>query len=383
MKNHDEFRKDFPILEKIVYLDSSALVLKPKEVVNEMNNYFLDIAISPKTSETQLAIDIKNKYHFLKKQIATLVDAKESEVIITSSTTDSLNYLALLMEDFIKENDEIILSELNHSSNIVPWLELAKKKNAKVIMTNEILPKISDKTKIISFSQKSNSFEEVNDIEKISKAIAGKDIYLFNDAAQAIVSEKVSLKNSSAIVFSSNKIFGPMGIGALVIESSLLKKLKPKKFGGGALDYIQEDLEWKPKESNLAHEPGTPNVGGIYGFSKALEYFEKSLVFTNHLKDVSSYCFDELSKLKNIEVFNTRGNSIIIFKVKDVASQEVASYLGKRNIYVRSGHFCNLSNPLNRTDNYVRISFSFYSNKDDVDKFINELKNGGDFLDFL
>ncbi|MGL4343334.1 MAG: aminotransferase class V-fold PLP-dependent enzyme [Metamycoplasmataceae bacterium] len=381
----NKFRKDFPTINKITYLDSGALVLKPKIVIDAINYYYNEISISPRTSDTPLAIELKNKYNELKEQIAKLTDAKKNEVILTSGTTDSLNYLALMLEDLLLEQDEIILSRLNHSSNIVPWLEIAKRKKARIIYSDDILNDISTKTKIIALSQKSNSFEDDNKINKIKKYIQDKNIILVNDAAQAINSEKVSLKLCDVIAFSSNKIYGPTGMGALIIKENLLKKLKPKKFGGGAIDYIDPNGDWKTKETTLAHEPGTPNLAGIYGFSAALKYFDSlDLKEKNHyLKTLSKYTHKKLQEIPNIKIYSKPGNNIIIFNIQNVASQEVASFLGHRGVYLRSGHFCNSIIAFNNKIDYLRISLEIYNNNKDIDKLCSLLKKGGDFIDFL
>ena len=378
--------KDFPMLKNnVVYLDNAALVLKPKLVIDAITNYYTNISVSNRTKDSLLGILVDSTIKNTRSKIANLIDASAEEIIFTSGTTDSLNYSSLIFETLMKKDDEILLSKLNHASNIIPWIELSKKTRSKIVLTNDILNNITNKTKLICFAQTNNSFQAENNINAIYKRANEVGAFLINDAAQAIAHEKVSLKNSHAIVFSANKFYGPTGVGILAIQKEIIKKLPAKRFGGGAVAYITDDTNWENKESILMHEPGTMNIAGIFGLNAAIDYFNSlNLEETNkHINNLSNFLFDELSTINNVIIDSKRGDSILLFYIKGIEPQDVASYLGHNNIYVRSGIFCNhyLKKITNKT--YIRISLSFYNTKEDIIKLCEMIKKGGDFLGFI
>lgn len=373
---------DFPTLKKYTYLDSAALVLKPKAVVEAINYYYNELGISTRTSETKIANEIKNKYYELKNQISLLCDAKEKEIILTKNTSDSLNYFFMMFEYLLKKDDEIIVSSNSHASNITPLINMAQKVGAKVIVDSNILKHINSKTILVSLSQKGNAFDDENDHKQISKITRERGIFLLNDAAQAIISEKVSLKESDAIAFSANKIFGPTSMGVLIIKEEYLEKFKAKRFGGGSIDYINNELVIKTKDYPYAHEVGSWDFAGIYGFSAALTYFSKldQKEMNKYILELRNYLAKEAKTISNLEYIESKNNSVFLFRIKNIDSQEIANYLGTQDVYVRSGFFCN---PIFERDNnksYVRVSLAFYNTKEDIDILIKHLKEGGDFI---
>lgn len=378
-------RKEFAIADKIVYLDSAALALKPRCVVDAINYYYSEIGISSRTSETPFANIIKKKYNQLKSQVAKLLDCNKEEIILVHNATDGLNYFALLIEPLISEDDEIIVAHMAHSSNILPLLFLARRKKAKLIISNDIISKISSKTKIIAMSQISNSIPDQNDFEKISNISRKKNIILINDAAQAIIHESVSLKKAEAICFSANKIFGPTAGGILAIQKSLLQKLEPKRYGGGSLAFLDNNLNVEFKDIPFAHEPGSLDCATIFGFVAALEFFDSldKKAMHEHIYNLSCYAYQNLSKIKNLEIFSNQGDPIIIFRIKNISSQEIANSLGHKGVYVRSGYFCNPILDHSSNSDFVRISLNIYNNKNDIDQLVKLVLEGGDFLDFL
>lgn len=179
-------------------------------------------------------------------------------------------------------------------------------------------------------------------MKKIHQKSKKYGAYLINDAAQAIAHEKVSLNDCDVIVFSSNKIYGPTGMGALVIEKDLLEKIVPQKWGGGQVQSIGSGCEWSAKNDIKKFEPGTPNFAGIFQFNAAIDFINSlGYELINKLETaVANYCYDELKTIDGIEIDSKRGDKIILFNIKNIPSQDIASYLGHNNIYVRSGVFC-------------------------------------------
>ena len=378
--------KDFPMLKNnLVYLDNAALTLKPQIVIDAITNFYTNVSISNRTQDSVLGIEVDSKINQTRKKVAKLLDCNDDEVIFTSGATDSLNYASLLFEKLLTKDDEILLSKLNHSSNIIPWIEMAIRSGAKIVLSTEILKDISEKTKLICLAQVNNSFQASENLDLIYKRAKEVGAYLINDAAQAVAYQKTSFKNSDVIAFSTNKFYGPTGFGVLAIKKEILDQCDAKRYGGGSVDYITANNEWKSKDSILMHEPGTMHLAGIFGLNASLDYFNSlDLEEVNkYIDDLAKYLFDDLSKIDNVRISSKRGDSIVLFYVKGIEPQDVSSYLGHNNIYVRSGFFCNQYLKHIKDKAYIRISLSFYNTKEDIDKLCSSIKKGGDFLGFL
>ncbi|WP_029513256.1 aminotransferase class V-fold PLP-dependent enzyme [Mycoplasmopsis primatum] len=384
MKN--DLRKYFPMADKIVYLDNAALALKPNEAIEACSNFYNNYSVSTRTNDSPLGIHSNQVMKNLRSKIAFLTDANEDEVIFTSGTTDSLNKCAIMLSKILKKSDEIILHAYNHSSNFAPWINLAQQKGLKInIVTDEdILNFINKNTKIVALSQITNNYQIDIDMEKVYKKTQEVGAILINDAAQAIVYDNVSLKNCDIIAFSANKFYGPTGFGALIVKKDILNLINPPTLGGGSIADIEKDGSCIVKTSIEAFEPGTANLAAIYMFDKAIDFFHKHIGYTKSkqiLLELSHYLYDQLITISNIEIYSKRDDHIILFNVKNVNAQDVAHYLGIHNIYVRAGIFCaHYLKKVKDHNSYVRLSLGVYNNKEDIDKFLKVLKNGGDFL---
>ncbi|WP_373434818.1 aminotransferase class V-fold PLP-dependent enzyme [Metamycoplasma equirhinis] len=388
-----EFKKYFPMFlnnPNIVYFDNAALTFKSQSVIDSGTEFYEKYSISTRTADSELGIKISQKLAIARESIANFVDAKGSELIFTSGTTESLNLIASMLSDII-DDGEIILTYFNHSSNIVPYLENFKEKNIsiKYCETEEdILTSINRQTKIVALAQANNNFSVKYNLDKIYSKCKKYNAILINDAAQAIAHEKVSLKNGDVIAFSSNKIFGPTGMGALIIKSDLLEKLSPKKFGGGQVQNIGENFNWNSHTNITKFEPGTPNFAGIFQFQSAIEFlklldYKKINTVENKL---ANYIYEKLSEIPNLFIASNKGDKIVLFNIKNIPAQDIASYLGHNNIYVRSGIFCahKFKSISKYESSYVRISLSIYNDFKDVDMLIEKLKKVEvEYLDFL
>ncbi|AXE60882.1 nitrogen fixation protein NifS [[Mycoplasma] phocae] len=386
------YKKQFPMFKNnpnMVYFDNSALTFKPKSVIQAGLDFYEKFSVSTRTADSNLGIKMSKEIFECRKLIGDFVDAAPNEVIFSSGTTESLNLAAAMIANIV-DDGEIILSYYNHSSNIVPFLENFKNKNIKIKYcetSDEILKAINSKTKIVALSQSNNTFNVGYNLKAIYKACQKHHTILINDAAQAISHEKVSLKNSDIIAFSANKLFGPTGMGALVIKRDLLDKLQPKKWGGGQVQDINDDFIWTAKNDISKFEPGTANFAGIFQFKAAIEYMNK-LTYSkiNRIEtDLANYLYEQLLKVKNIKIASNKGDRIVLFNIQNTPSQDVASYLGHQDIYVRSGVFCaHRFKVLSHHDSsYVRVSISIYNDRDDIDKLVLALNKVGDHLEFL
>ena len=291
----------------------------------------------------------------------------------------------------IVDKGQILLSYFNHSSNIIPFIELfSQNKDIKINYFSDqkdLLSLIDKDTKIVALSQITNNFNVKYDLKTIYKKCKKYGTILINDAAQAIAHERVSLNNCDVIAFSANKLYGPTGIGALIIKNELKSRLEPVKWGGGQVHDI-DYCSWTLNNSNAKFEPGTANLAGIFQFDAAIDFVNK--IGYRKIKEyenaLAEYLYDELSKLNDVEIRSSRGDTITLFNIKNISPQDVASYLGnEKGIYVRAGKFCAqmLSKLPNFANSYIRVSLSIYNNKEDIDKLISALKEGGDFIEFL
>ncbi|UUM25603.1 aminotransferase class V-fold PLP-dependent enzyme [Mycoplasmopsis agalactiae] len=379
-------RSFFPLAYKIVYLDTAALALKPKPSITESNNFYNLYSVSTRTNNSPLGIYTNKIVNEVRSKIALLTDAKENEVIFTSGATDSLNKFAQMYMQKLKAGDQIILHGYNHSSNMIPWIVLAKEHNidVKIVDTPDLESAINSKTKVVAFSQLTNNFQVKIDIESLYKKCHKVGAILVNDAAQAIVYEKVSLQNCDVIAFSANKFYGPTGLGALIIKEDILKELDPVTFGGGTINSVNKDNSFIIKNSIEKFEPGTLNFAAIFMFNRSIDFFNEYIGYEKSkqiLKKLSNYAYDELLKVQNIEIYSKRDDHIILFNIKGINSQDVAHFLGVNNIYVRSGIFCaHYLKNFACNDSFVRVSLGVYNNKNDINKLTHALKKGGDFI---
>ncbi|WP_029906086.1 aminotransferase class V-fold PLP-dependent enzyme [Mycoplasmopsis opalescens] len=380
-----KLRKFFPMADKITYLDSAALMLKPIQAIEASNDFYSNNSVSIRTINSPLGIKNYELIKLVKSKIRKLVNASDDDkVIFTSGTTESLNSLARSMSSLIKNDDNIIIDAQNHSSNFIPWIELAKRKNAKTLVKQGVLDSINANTKIVAISQLTNNLSHNNNIKDIYKVAKKHNTFIINDAAQAIVYEPVDMNYCDAIAFSCNKFYGPTGLGVLVIKKELFDQIKPSSFGGGSVTHISEDNDYSLTTGESAFESGTPNFAGIWMFNAALDFFNEYLGYEKSnsiLKELSHYAFTKLSSLKNVEIYTKDYEHIILINVKNVDSHDVAHYLGTKNIYVRSGIFCaHYLKNLYAPNSYIRISLAVYNNFEDIDKLVYALENGGDFL---
>ncbi|MCC3161175.1 MAG: aminotransferase class V-fold PLP-dependent enzyme [Mollicutes bacterium PWAP] len=382
----DNIRDEFSIFEldkKFIYFDSASGTLKPKIVVDEINWFYNLAPINIHSMNNKKGVEIFKKIEETRKLAGELVGAYPEEVIFTSGTTDSLNKAANMISKAIQKDDEIILSYYNHISNILPWEVVAKKNGAKIIYSKNIIDDINSKTKIIAFSQMNNTIEQHINMERLLKFVKKHNVILVNDAAQAIVHSEVLISEADVIAYSGNKIYGPTGTGVLIIKKELLHLLKPSTYGGSQIS-VMEEGEWTYKDSNKKFEPGTINTAGLVGFGKALKWFDENVENNkDKIKIVKNYFYEKISELKDFKIISRKADSNVVFSHKKINSQDIVSYLGHKDIYLRSGEHCaKMLKKIIDTRSSIRASFGIYNTKEEVDKVIYELKNGDSFLSF-
>ena len=390
------FKEDFPILNerKIAYLDSGATTQKPIQVINAIDEFYKKNNANPHRGAYSLSIEATEAYESSRGKIAKFINAESPEQIIFSkNATESLNLLAYSygMEN-LKKDDEIVISIMEHHSNLVPWQKVAKVTggNLKYMYINdefelsdeEIESKITDKTKIVGIAHVSNVLGTVNNVKKIIDYAHKKGAIVIVDASQSIPHMRIDVQdlNCDFLVFSGHKMLAPLGIGVLYGKKNLLNNMTPFIMGGDMIEYVYEqDTTFAPLPNKF--EAGTQNVEGVVGLAAAIDYIENIGYdkIQEIEKEVVGYARDELSKLEFLDLYLTPNkenhSSVISFNIKGVHPHDVASILDTNGVCVRSGNHC--AQPLMRflnIDSTCRASFYLYNTKEDVDRLVDGLK---------
>ena len=388
-------RDDFTILKdgKLIYFDNGATTLKPDIVRDKINEYYNMYTSSIHRGDYKNSLKVSDMYEECRGVIANFIKAKHpSEIVFTSGTTDSLNKIVFgYFKHKLNKGDEVLITETEHASNVLPWFMLEKEigvivKYIPLNSNNEItidnLEKaITYKTKVVSIAHVTNVIGDIRDIKAISNVCHKHNIKLVVDAAQSIAHTKVDVTDMDIdfLAFSGHKIYGPTGIGVLYGKFDLLKELVPTEYGGGMNAIFNKDGYVELKDLPDRLEAGTPNIEGVLGLMEAIKYINK-LGLDNIQKyesELRKYLVNRLSELDFIKIYNKNNEApIIAMNIDNVFSQDAAIYLDKYNICVRAGNHCaKLTKDVFDVANTVRISLSFYNTKEEIDLLINVLKN--------
>lgn len=389
-------KKDFPILnnKQITYLDSGATTQKPEQVIGTIENYYKTANANVHRGAYSLSVEATAQYEQAREKVAKFINSPFTEqVIFSKNATESLNLIAYSygMEN-LKKDDEIVLSIMEHHSNLVPWQKVAKTTGAKLnymyindefeISDEEIENKITDKTKIVGITHVSNVLGTINNIQKIIKQAHKKGAIVIVDASQSIPHMKIDVQDMDCdfLVFSGHKMLAPLGIGVLYGRKKLLNEMTPFLMGGDMIEYVHEqDTTFAPLPNKF--EAGTQNIEGVIGLASAIEYIENIGYekIAQIEEEVVSYAREELSKLEFLDLYITPNkqnhSAVISFNIKGVHPHDVASILDTNGVCVRSGNHC--AQPLMRylgIDSTCRASFYLYNTKEDVDKLVEALK---------
>ena len=396
-------RENFPILDqdingsKLIYFDNAASTQKPSRVIKSIKQYYESDHSNVHRGVHSLSIRATESYEKSRRVISSYINAKhEHEVIHTKGTTEAINLVAQSISDQIKENDEILISAMEHHSNIVPWQELCKRTGAylKVIPINEageinldeMNRLISAKTRIISITHVSNTLGTINPIKKIINLAKSVDALTLIDGAQAAAHMRIDVQDIDCdfYVFSGHKLYGPTGTGVLYGKEEILNSLNPYQYGGEMILKVTFD---ETTYNSLPHkfEAGTPNIAGAIGLMHAIEYL-KEIDFDSaidHEMTVHDYALKQLKLLPNLKIVGAAKDksSIISFTIGELHPHDVGTILNQKAVAVRTGHHCTM--PL--MDFYqipgtIRASFSFYNSKEEVDVLISALEIATEML---
>ncbi len=390
--------KDFTILDRkvnrrpLVYLDSAATSLTPDQVIEAMDRYYKDYNANVHRGVHELSQVATREYESAHEKVAEFINASPEEIIFTSGTTSSINMLARSLGKSLKKGDEIAITEMEHHSNMVPWQQLAKEKQAvlkfiKVNLNGELdlkdaKLKITKRTKIVSATHMSNVLGTINDVKLLGELAHSNGSLFVVDGAQSVAHMPIDVKriNCDFFAFSGHKLMGPTGIGVLYGKADLLSKMSPSVFGGGMISEVKEgsskwnDLPWK-------FEAGTPNISGAIGLGAAVDYL-RSIGMANveaHLKEMTKYALEKLSELKGLKVYGPKDlnkiGPVISFNFKGIHPHDVSAILNREGIAIRGGHMCAmpLVTEVLKENAVCRISIQIYNKKEDIDSLINSL----------
>lgn len=395
-------RNDFPILDTdVIYFDNGATTFKPNSVINSVVDYYTNYTANAHRGDYDISLKVDMAYEGVRDKVKDFINAKQcEEIVFTSGTTASLNMVVFgYMAKVLKSGDEVLISKSEHASNVLPWMILEEKKGIVVkyidldneysLTVDNVKKAITSKTKVISLAHITNVIGDVRDIETIGQICKDKNIFFVVDAAQSIGHRKIDVvkANISFLAFSAHKMLGPTGVGVLYGKYDLLNDMDVLEFGGGMNAYFESDCRYELKEVPWKFEAGTQNIAGVIGMGSAIDYintigFDK---IQEHEMELKRLAIMEIEKIPNITIYNKSSESgILVFNINNVFSQDTAVFLNRFNICVRSGNHCAklLKDEIN-IKNTIRASMYFYNTYEDIDKFVDCLKNSYDIFNVI
>lgn len=393
-----KIRKEFPMLinhPEQVYLDSAASSLKTKSVVELINYYYDHLGTNVHRGSYTLSQNATELYEQSRMKIANFINADINEVVFTRGTTSALNMVAGSIREILTKDDEVITSELEHHSSIIPWMIATKRSGAKLnyvpltdegrITVENFKKVLTDQTKVVALTYVSNVMGYVTPIKEIIKLAHEKGAIVVVDAAQAAPHIKIDVKDLDCdfLAFSGHKMFGPTGVGVLFGKKESLNMIEPFEYGGEMVDTISKtELKWQ--EIPTKFEAGTPMIGAGIGLQKAVEFIES--VGLNEIHDhtikLRDYTLEKLLKLEGVTVYNqTADIGIITLNIDGVHPHDVASFLSEKNVCVRAGKHCAhlIADRLNM-EATLRASFQIYNDEKDCDQLVESIKQTRDFF---
>lgn len=397
-------KKDFPVLnqivndEPLVYLDNAATTQKPLKVLAAIKDYYENDNANVHRGVHTLAERATEKYEAAREKVRHFINAKSTkEVLFTRGTTTSINWVAQFAGQILKAGDEIVISIMEHHSNIVPWQEVAKKTGAilKFVYLKDgqldmadLRKKITNQTKFVSIAHVSNVLGTINPVEEITKIAHEHGAYMVVDGAQSTPHMAIDLQKMDVdfFAFSGHKMMGPTGIGVLYGKEELLNQFEPVEFGGEMIDFVYEshstwtELPWK-------FEAGTPNIAGAIALGAAIDYIQELGIDQIHQHEIEliDYLMPKLQEIEGLTIYGPKDNvkrgGLIAFNIEGLHPHDVATALDMEGVAVRAGHHC--AQPLLNyleTPATARASFYLYNTKADCDKLVEALKKTKEFF---
>ena len=394
----NEIKLDFPILDKkirdnnITYLDSAASTQKPRQVIQSISDFLENSYENVHRGMNSLSIDATDLYEKSRDVAKKFINANSpNEIIFTRGATDSINIIANSLAEQLKEGDKIIVTELEHHSNYLPWMNLCKKlgleleiipiSNEGILSEDDIINSCDNTTKVLSLTHMSNVTGQILDIKKIKKEIDDK-ILVAVDGCQSIAHLKIDVKDLDCdfYSFSSHKLYGPSGIGIMYGKEHILEQLNPPTLGGGMINEVSSDNFSYAMLPNK-FEPGTPSIEAAIGFKAAMEYLN-SINYQDYFlneKKLRLKLIEALNEFNEVEIYGSNEGanytSIVSFNIKNQNFNDIATFLDQYGIMIRGGHHC--CQPFMKKlgiPGSCRVSFGIYNDLNDIDHFVESMK---------
>tara|TARA_Y100000590_G_C15650224_1_gene988443 strand:+ start:216 stop:1433 length:1218 start_codon:yes stop_codon:yes gene_type:complete len=389
----EKIRKDFPIFQnnpKLIFLDNSSTTQKPQKVIDAVSYYYENYNSNIHRGIYALAEKATEAYELVRNKVSNFIDSKERNAIVfTRGTTESINLVANSWGNTLKPDDEILISEMEHHSNIIPWQLLSKRTGAKLsfipikndgtIDLADFNSHITNKTRLVSIIHQSNVFGTINPIKKIIEIAHKKGALVLVDGAQSIPHQKVSVSDLDCdfFVFSGHKMLGPTGVGVLYGKPELLESMEPFMGGGEMIREVNKDMStWN--DIPWKFEAGTPNVAQVIGLGAAIDYIEKLTIekISAYENELLIYAQSKLKEIRGITIFGDVENkgAIISFNIKNIHPHDIAHILDADGIAIRAGHHCaQLAMKHLNVSATNRVSFYIYNSFSEIDSLITSL----------
>jgi len=408
MINVKKIREDFPMYKNVptmsghplCYFDNAATTFKPNQVIDAADEYYRFFSANSHRGDYEIAHKVDVEYEKARARVAKFIGANTNEIAFTSGASMSLNTIAYGLSYLVNEGDEILLSEAEHASNVLPWFALAAQQKAKVTyvdltsegkLTVENLKKaITPRTKIISLAQVTNVLGYIVDVKTIAKIAHEHGCIFIVDGAQSVPHMKVDVKDIDCdfLAFSGHKMLGPTGIGVMYGKYELLTNMKPLMTGGGMNSRFDTCGDISYQIPPVKFEAGTQNLSGALGLAAACDYLENIGLdnIQKHENELRKLMVEGLKKAGNIKLYNENAEAgIVTFNIDGVFAQDAASYLSYKGVAVRSGNHCaKILLSFLGTDSTIRASLYLYNTKEDVERFVeacSSCSKGDKFLD--
>ncbi|MBN1915931.1 cysteine desulfurase [Candidatus Dojkabacteria bacterium] len=393
------YKSDFPIFKNnpnLVYLDSAATSQKPQSVIDAIKDYYENYNSNIHRGIYKISEQATDAYEKTRKKIAKFINAKsEKEIIFTRNTTESINLIAKTWgKENVKAEDKILISEMEHHSNILPWQQLSGEQNICLRYINVRDHKLDiqraeaeineTKPALLAITHVSNSLGTINPVKKLAEIAHKNGGMILIDGAQSVPHMQVDVQSLDAdfLAFSGHKMLGPTGIGVLYVKEEILKKMNPFLTGGGMIKSVSR-FETEFADHPYKFEAGTPDIAGTIGLSAAIDYMNTIGIerIETHERNLTKYALKKLSGLSEVTIlglpFSEDRAGVISIVVDEIHPHDIAQLLDENNIAVRAGHHCNhiLMKDVLKVTATTRISFHIYNDENDIDRFVESLKS--------
>ena len=398
-----DIRKSFPIFysahhQNLVYLDNASTTQKPDLVLNSIQQFYKEVNANVHRGLYTLGQKSTEAYEGSREKIANFISAEDSSsIIFTKGTTEAINLVASAWGDSnLNEGDEILISEMEHHSNIVPWQLLAKRKKADLraipltvdhkLDLDSLDFLLTERTKIVALAHQSNVTGVVNPIAAISKKLQNTNAVFLVDGAQSVAHLPIDVNalGCDFFTFSGHKMYGPTGVGVLCAKKNVLDKMEPYQGGGEMIDKVTiQESTWN--EPPWKFEAGTPNIAQVVGLGSSVDFINKIGLYDieKNLTQLTQFALEKMNEISGIHLFHSGNSSenVISFTVEGIHPQDLAMFMNEDDIAFRVGHHC--AQPLMKhfgVSATARISFAVYNTQEDIKTFIQSLKNTMEIL---